>query len=317
MNRGMNRSLFTTLALLCAVTGSHIGFAEQGFGLTNLVPQRYLNQVRKGSEDKLPEVPANTERDFIPPALPQTGQATQFAAAQPVSAPPKAPGEVPKGSYMQTFLSAAGGAGAAPEQSAANADKAAENRGFIAGSIGDAPSAGGVTGLGAGWSDQGERQPLASETRILRDSSYGAPGGQQTAADRLVASVSGESESQAPGGSDSISDSEKGESYRSLTSVLAFQEMPRGNSGSIARPKSFWKNPDPSRKVRSSPEALNTLHSKEVMGDAAASYRRSTSGGPITAAAEPTAKAAEAQAVPFQVPGFTFPIPGMTPPAAE
>jgi hypothetical protein len=316
----MNRSLFT-LALLCSVTGSHISFAEQGFGLTNLVPQRYLNQVRKGSEDKLPEVPANTERDFIPPALPQAGQATQFAAARPVSAPPKVSVEVPKGSYMQTFLSAAGGAEGTADQDAASLDKAAANRGFIAGSIGDAPSAGGVTGLGAGWSDQGERQPLASETRILKDSSYGAPGGQQTAADRLVASVSGKSESQAPGGADSISDSEKGESYRSLTSVLAFQEMPRGNnsgnSGSLARPKSFWKNPDPSRKVRSSAEALNTLHNKEVMGDAAASYRRSTSGGPITAAAEPAAKAAEAQAVPFQVPGFTFPMPGMTPLTAE
>jgi hypothetical protein len=309
MNRGMNRSLLT-LALLCAVTGSHLSFAEQGFGLTNLVPQRYLNQVRKGSEDKLPEVPTNTERDFVPP--------TQFAAAQPIAAPPKAPVEVPKGSYMQTFLSAAGDAGAAPDQAAALADKpVAANRGFIAGSIGDAPSAAGVTGLGAGWSDQGERQPLASETRVLQDSSYGSPGGQQTAADRLVASVSGAQDSQAPGGADSMSDSEKGESYRSLTSVLAFQEMPRGNSGSVARPKSFWKNPDPSRKIRSSAEALNTLHNKEVMGDAAASYRRSTTGGPIAASAEPATKSAEAQAVPFQVPGFAFPMPGLTPPSAE
>ena len=311
MNRGMNRSLLT-IALLCSVTGSHISFAEQGFGLTNLVPQRYLNQVRKGSEDKLPEAPSSPERDFIPPAQ---------VAAQPVNvapvAVPKAPVEVPKGSYMQTFLNAAGGAGAAPEQAVANVDKATANRGFIAGSIGDASSAGGVTGLGAGWSDQGERQPLASETHILKDSSFGAPGGQQTAADRLVASVSGESDAQAPGGADSISDSEKGESYRSLTSVLAFQEMPRGNSGSVARPKSFWKNPDPSRKIRSSAEALNTLHNKEVMGEAAASYRRSTSGGPIAAAAEPATKSAEPQAVPFQVPGFSFPMPGMTPPASE
>jgi len=313
----MNRSLLT-IALLCAVTGSQISFAEQGFGLTNLVPQRYLNQVRKGSEDKLPEVPASAERDFIPPVLPQSGQATRFPNQQPITTPPKAPVEVPKGSYMQTFLSAAEGAGATPEQAAAVIDKAPANRGFFAGSIGDAPDSGGVTGLGAGWSDQGERQPLAaSETRILKDSSFGPQGGQQTAADRLVASVSGEADSQTPGGPDSLSDSEKGESYRSLTSVLAFQEMPRGNSGSIARPKSFWKNPDPSRKIRSSAEALNTLHNKEVMGDAAASYRRSTSGGPITAAAEPAIKSAEAQAVPFQVPGFAFPLPGMTPPAAE
>lgn len=313
MNRGMNRSLFT-LALLCSVTGSHISSAEQGFGLTNLVPQRYLNQVRQGSEDKLPEVPSSPERDFIPPA-PVT--AAQPIAATTPTAPPKAPPvEVPKGSYMQTFLSAAGDAGGKPEQVSASVEKAAPNRGFIAGSIGDSPSAGGVTGLGAGWSDQGERQPLASETRLLKDSSFGAPGGQQTAADRLVASVSGESDSQAPGGADSLSDSEKGESYRSLTSVLAFQEMPRGNSGSIARPKSFWKNPDPSRKIRSSAEALNTLHNKETMGDAAASYRRATTGGPIGAAAEPV-KSAEAQAVPFQVPGFSFPLPGMTPPASE
>jgi hypothetical protein len=314
MNRGMKRSL-CTLALLCSVTGSHISFAEQGFGLSNLVPQRYLNQVRKGSEDKLPEVPASPGRDFIPPAPVTAGQPL---AAPTLSAPPKAPPvEVPKGSYLQTFLSAAGEAVAKPEQAAASVDKAAPNRGFIAGSLGDAPSAGGVTGLGAGWSDQGERQPLASETRILRDSSYGAPGGQPTAADRLVASVSGESDSQVPGGADSLSDSERGESYRSLTSVLAFQEMPRGNSGSIARPKSFWKNPDPSRKIRSSAEALNTLHNKEVMGEAAASYRRSTSGGPVAAAVEPATKSAEAQAVPFQVPGFSFPIPGMTPPASE
>lgn len=315
MNRGMNRSLLT-IALLCSVTGSQISFAEQGFGLTNLVPQRYLNQVRKGSEDKLPEVPASAERDFIPPQFPN-----QPVVQQPITAPPKAPVEVPKGSYMQTFLSAAGG-GATPEQAAVviekNGEKVPANRGFIAGSIGDAPDSGGVTGLGAGWSDQGERQPLAaSETRVLKDSSFGAQGGQQTAADRLVASVSSEDDSQAPGGPDSISESEKGESYRSLTSVLAFQEMPRGNSGSIARPKSFWKNPDPKTKIRSSAEALNTLHNKEVMGDAAASYRRSTSGGPITAAAEPATKSAEAQAVPFQVPGFTFPMPGMTPPASE
>lgn len=313
MNRGMNRSLLT-LALLCSVTGSHISSADQGFGLTNLVPQRYLNQVRKGSEDRLPEVPASPERDFIPPAPVVAGQPP---APKAFTAPPKAPPvEVPKGTYLQTFLSAAGEAGAKPEP-AQNVEKAAPHRGFIAGSIGDAPSTGGVTGLGAGWSDQGERQPLATETRVLRDASYGVSNGQQTAADRLVASVSGESDSQAPGGADSLSDSEKGESYRSLTSVLAFQEMPRGNSGSIARPKSFWKNPDPSRKIRSSAEALNTLHSKEGMGDAAASYRRATTGGPIGAAAEPTSKSAEAQAVPFQVPGFSFPIPGMTPPASE
>lgn len=342
--------LTMALAALATFVIAPQALAEGDYGLGQLVPGRYLNQVRKGSEDKLPEIEGSSTASDLsnfksPPraiTAPRTAGSVpngeNFYSPNPIAAPTtvvSAPVSVP----------AANAAQAAFRQSAAAAALASTAEGFRAGSIGDSRGAGEVTGLGAGWGTNGNREELgfgeSNPTKV--DDGTLAPSPKQNAADRLLASVQVDkpAEDSAAELAQQVDQNLKGDGYRALTSILSFQEMPRGNGGSgPAEPKVLWNNPDPSGRVKSTQDVLNTMHSKDPVGQAAAAYRRTPSGAAegTPAGAKPTGKGEAGAigqadgiyqsgsssggsgqapaAVPFQM-NFPFPIPGANNVSAE
>jgi hypothetical protein len=367
--------------------------AEQEYGLGKLVPGRYLNAVRQGTADKLPQIPqamageangagnslganGSTTDPVIDPAIDSvpmnfpvvnaarvpgsvpnvavprpagvasTGNASSAAAAQSSSfaSYQSAAPYVPVGSVPN--LGAQSDLPSAQQQVRPVANLPGGASGFLAGSLGDTgpddlQAAGGVTGLGAGWSAGGSRQVQPRRDDFGSDphrdlSVAGAPASpREGAANRLLASVqdsaSGEESPQQV--AQQMDSNMQSDGYRALKSVLAFQDLPRGVGGSEPGPKQLWANPDPKR-VKSSPSVLNTLHSKEPIGQAAAAFRRSSAGavdGSVPGLVSSTrggdaggigqtggiyqsgsasggaSAPAPAAAVPFQ---FKFPLPG-------